>query len=66
MHRCIDVAVRRIVLHVQDIIHTVRDHPASSDKRQCKDKEEPRRIYPLKQTPSRILILRDRALSIPI
>lgn len=32
MHRCIDVAVRRVVLHVQDVIHTVRDHPASSGK----------------------------------
>lgn len=32
MHRYIDVVVRRIVLHVQNVIHTVRDHPASSGK----------------------------------
>lgn len=29
VHRRVDVAVRRVVLHVQNIIHTVRDHPAS-------------------------------------
>lgn len=32
MHRCIDVAVRRVVLHVENVIHTMRDHPASSGK----------------------------------
>lgn len=34
MHRRIDVAVRRVVLHVQDVIHAMRDHPALSDKTQ--------------------------------
>jgi len=29
MHRYVDVTVRRIVLHVQDVIHAMRDHSAS-------------------------------------
>lgn len=34
MHRRIDVAVRRVVLHVQDVIHTMRDHPVPSGETQ--------------------------------
>lgn len=38
MHRSIDVAVRRVVLHVQDVIHTMRDHSASSGQNTREEK----------------------------